>query len=449
VFIANALFVPNARPDVEATWSTYPMASRAGWGYLLLTYGLWDQGNGSFTLHAFAYDQDDHVTTLGTKTILVDNAHALRPFGTIDTPGYGSAVSGAFWNYGWALTPGSSCALANGSVQVSVDSGPLRPVTHGDPRPDIAAAFPAFTDGQNGGGHFYLDTTALTNGMHQIGWLVTDDCGRQDGVGSRFFTVLNGAGDARAVAAAPVRATAGRSLVASVAGTETTTARRGDIGREPVTLRQLGGEWAQVPTTPDGTYVVEVAQSGHMELRLPRSGGSYAGHSLVAGVRRALPLGSSLDVSEGIFYWQPAPGFLGTYELAFVTSTTPATRVRVVVGPPMRASIDAPAAGEVVTAPFWVAGWALDLASDRGPGIDTVHVWAYPAIGTAPIFLGVAVVGDPRQDVARLYGAQFERSAFGLSVDTLDEGSYDIVAYPHRARANIFDGAQVVRVTVR
>mgnify|MGYP003342217433 CR=1 FL=1 len=42
------------------------------------------------------------------------------------------------------------------------------------------------------GGHFTFDTTSLTNGVHTIGWLITDDCNRADGVGSRFFTVSNG-----------------------------------------------------------------------------------------------------------------------------------------------------------------------------------------------------------------------------------------------------------------
>ena len=42
-------------------------------------------------------------------------------------------------------------------------------------------------------GVFNLDTTKLTNGLHTIAWSVTDDHGRADGIGSRFFTVQNGA----------------------------------------------------------------------------------------------------------------------------------------------------------------------------------------------------------------------------------------------------------------
>src|SRR4029077_19746351 len=113
IFIATPLFISGARPDVEAAYGTLPLASRAGWGYLLLTWGLWNQGNSSFTLYAFAYDQDGHATTLGTKTITVDNAHATKPFGALDTPTYGQTVTSSFWNYGWALTPNATppCAI--------------------------------------------------------------------------------------------------------------------------------------------------------------------------------------------------------------------------------------------------------------------------------------------------------------------------------------------------
>ena len=47
VFIANAVFVVGARPDVEGLYPTTPFNYRAGWGYLMLTWGLFKQGNGT------------------------------------------------------------------------------------------------------------------------------------------------------------------------------------------------------------------------------------------------------------------------------------------------------------------------------------------------------------------------------------------------------------------
>ena len=77
-------------------------------------------------------------------------------------------------------------------MQVSIDSGPLQPVVYGDARTDIAGAFPGFSNSAAAGGHFIFDWSTLTNGAHTIGWLITDDCNRADGVGSRFFNVTNG-----------------------------------------------------------------------------------------------------------------------------------------------------------------------------------------------------------------------------------------------------------------
>ena len=69
---ATRRFVDGARPDVEALNPTTPLNYRAGWGYLLLTWGLWNQGNGTYTLYAFAFDPEGHVATIGQKTIVVE-----------------------------------------------------------------------------------------------------------------------------------------------------------------------------------------------------------------------------------------------------------------------------------------------------------------------------------------------------------------------------------------
>ncbi|MCX7973231.1 MAG: hypothetical protein N3B16_01845, partial [Candidatus Aminicenantes bacterium] len=86
VYIGDAVFVEGARPDVEQAYPTYPLAYRAGWGYMLLTNFLPNQGNGTYRLHAIAYDKEGNRVTLGTKTIHCNNAQATYPFGTIDTP---------------------------------------------------------------------------------------------------------------------------------------------------------------------------------------------------------------------------------------------------------------------------------------------------------------------------------------------------------------------------
>jgi hypothetical protein len=95
-----------------------------------------------------------------------------------------------------------------------------------------------------------------------------------------------------------------------------------------------------------------------------------------------------------------------------------------------------------------VSGWALDLSAARGSGVDAVHVWAFPAGGGKPVFLGIADLGDPRPDVAAVYGRQFERSAFSLAAPHLADGTYDIVAFAHRTATGAFDAESAVRVTI-
>ncbi|MCX6546027.1 MAG: hypothetical protein NTV05_16650 [Acidobacteria bacterium] len=395
VFIANPLFVTDARPDVEGIYAGYPFANRAGWGYLLLSWGLEGQGNGPYTLYAFAFDVDGHWTSLGSKAIAVDNAHASKPFGSIDTPGYGETRSGTFVNFGWALTPAgdASCRIDNGHVWVTVDSLPAALVSYGDARADIAASFPGFLNSANASGAYYVNTTTLTNGRHQIGWLVYDSCGRGDGIGSRFFNVLNGGADAGAsrleagpepgdprLATVPDAAPRGTTPPAEPVGVSALarsaaagprrssgsevgepTSQRSTVGGRragvplgspgssparlrsarddnqsplvgPVSVRQLGGEWEDLPADAEGGHLIDVMQGDRIEVQLPRAAsGGYLGHLAVDAERRPLPVGSSLDATAGVFYWQPAPAFLGAFDLVFEAPGTDAVRVRVVV----------------------------------------------------------------------------------------------------------------------
>jgi len=400
VFIAKPLFVAGSRPDVEAAYQNHPFANRAGWGYLLLTWGLWDQGNGSVTLYAFAFDQEGNNTTLGTKTLTSDNANATKPFGALDVPAYGETKAGLFFNFGWALTPNPNavdsrtCTITNGNVFAGIDSGPLTTVDYGDNRTDIASAFPGFSNGSGGGGHYLVDTMTLANGVHQIGWYVVDSCDRADGIGSRFFSVLNGS----SLTTATVRS----------------VRLQPDFeGSDVVRVRRLNGDWTEVSPSATGAHIIAIDQSERIEVQLPVADGpTYTGAQILNGESRALPLGSSLDAEQGIFYWQPAAGFLGSFELEFSNLLNPSIQVRVVVGPSVRLAIDTPAGGIVAEQLFVVAGWAIDFASTDGSGIDTVHVWAYPTAGGDPIFLGVADIGDPRPDVAA--GRAFLRAAARL-----------------------------------
>ena len=78
-----------------------------------------------------------------------------------------------------------------------------------------------------------------------------------------------------------------------------------------------------------------------------------------------------------------------------------------------------------------IAGWAIDTAAG-GPGVDAVHVWAYPLLGETPgtpQFLAAAVLGVERPDIVAKHGAQFLTAGFeSRSPSNLPPGAYLIVA---------------------
>ena len=105
-----------------------------------------------------------------------------------------------------------------------------------------------------------------------------------------------------------------------------------------------------------------------------------------------------------------------------------------------RLELDAPTNGARAIQPFELRGWAVDLGKirgpGRGPGIDQVHVYAYPSPGSgeAPVFVGLATYGSTRANVAVAYGTQFTKSGFTLTVETLPAGRCTISSRSDAAR---------------
>ena len=191
IFIGNATFVDGARPDVAAVFPAFPGASRAGWGLQILTNGLPGGGNGTYRLLVFAEDTEGHSTLLGTRTFTAANATATIPFGNIDTPSAGQTVSGTIINFGWALTPPPAFIPSGSTIDVLVDGVVVGHPTYGFARSDIDTSFPGFMNSGAAVGYFILDTRTLTNGLHTIAWVVHDNLGGTQGIGSRVFFVDN------------------------------------------------------------------------------------------------------------------------------------------------------------------------------------------------------------------------------------------------------------------
>lgn len=302
VYIGDSIFVPDARPDVAAVYSDKPNNYRAGWGYLMLTNTLPNPaggtpGNGTYRIHAIAVDEEGKSTELGVKTITVDNGHAVKPFGTIDSPAPGETIAGT--NYGvtgWALTPQPAKVHESGQdIWLIVDGVVIGNVSYNGFRGDVAGIFPTYANANGSAGSCLLDTTRLANGMHSISWVVTDSAGHADGLGSRYFFVRNTV----VAASEPARPV---TLMAAMSASDAV----------------LAGN-------------VELEELGRVELQLP-PGLPWRGRLAHGENRVPLPAGSTLDPTNGAFVWQLAPGFLGEYTLEFENGNDVRT-VRVVVRP--------------------------------------------------------------------------------------------------------------------
>ena len=81
VFLGTAVFVPGARPDVARVYPTAPFNDRAGFGFMILTNMLPNQGNGGVRIHVVAQDVEGRETLLGSRIDLCpqrDRHTALR-----------------------------------------------------------------------------------------------------------------------------------------------------------------------------------------------------------------------------------------------------------------------------------------------------------------------------------------------------------------------------------
>ncbi|NIM15320.1 MAG: hypothetical protein GTO45_25365 [Candidatus Aminicenantes bacterium] len=350
VYIGDATFVEGARPDIESTFPGYPNNSKAGWGYMMLTNFLPGGGNGTYTIHAKATDAEGHTVTLGSKTITIDNANAVKPFGAIDTPTQGGTASGGnFINWGWVLTPQPNTIPIDGSsIDVIVDGVNIGHPTYNNYRADIAGLFPSYNNSNGAVGYFYLDTTAYANGVHTIQWTAEDNAGNSDGIGSRYFTIQNtGESKVRVAVSKPKKmAECGDRANTRFAPTK---GFRADVGVNLVFTRSFETAclWPPISdstipidySTPvrikkgynkniepreiypdnNGIITIEIKELERLEIH-------FFDNKKSALHLSPLPIGSTLDAARGIFYWSPGPGFLGEYELVFVDISTDGPR---------------------------------------------------------------------------------------------------------------------------
>ncbi len=469
ILVGSALFIEGARQDVQAAFPTYPLSSRGGWGLMVLTNMLPDVpqrkaagGNGTFVFHAYARDREGRVTRIGTKTVTCDNARATQPFGAIDTPGPGETVSGtAYVSFAWALTQAGKMIPFDGSTMtVYVDGVEMGSPSYNHRRVDVAALFPGLANSEGAIGFKVIDTTTLADGLHTIVWVVSDSEGESDGIGSRYFLVSN---RATAVSTTAERMAATPSTVTSALRTEQRAIEAAPRARSLVLARrgwEPNAPWRWYAAGSTGRAVVRGEEIDRFELALgEHPGDRYTGYLKAGDELTALPVGARLDGTSGAFTWSPGLGFVGAYDLVFVRwageRAVARQDVRIIIAPKgsghvgAQVVIDAPRMEQAVAQPFHLGGWAADLDAAGGTGIDTLHVWAYPLAGGPPIFIGVPTYGGGRPDVAAVHGDQFRESGYGLTVQSLPPGAYDLAVFAWSNVSGGFVPAKLVRVVVQ
>jgi len=310
-YIGDAVFVEGARPDVELAYPGYPMNYRAGWGYMMLTNFLPNNGNGTFTLHAVAIDSEGNKVTLGTKTITVDNANADKPFGTIDYPEQGGiAIGSDYANWGWVLTPQPNTIPTDGStIDVYIDGVNLGNPKYNIYREDIATLLPGYNNSEGAVGKFTLDTTQYENGVHTIQWIAADDNGNKDGIGSRYFSIQNtGASSTRSEASSQWLRSPSNivSRIPDASSGALTAVKKNNHKTESIKLVPNG----------KGISVYESKELALVEIRVGKSTAKISGFMIKGNSMGALPIGSTLK--GGVFYWSPGPGYCGRYNFLFI-----------------------------------------------------------------------------------------------------------------------------------
>ena len=162
-------------------------------------------------------------------------------------------------------------------------------------------------------------------------------------------------------------------------------------------------------TGPIGTAVL----LGAAQLGIPRPdlGAAYGPARANAGYQfllNGLPPGS---YQLGTMIYSRYAGWTGPYVTSFVVPAAP-----VVV-------IDASPGG---AQPFVLTGAAGDLYGPA-PGVSEVRMYARPT-GGAEIFLGNALMGLARPDMAQQYGARYANSGWSFTVRGLAPNTYQLTA---------------------
>lgn len=363
-----------------------------------------------------------------------------QPQLNIDGPASGTIQTSDLLLSGWAVDKASTTGTGVDAIHVYAYPNPgsgaaplfLGLASYGGSRPDVAASLGA-TRYTNSG--YTLPVVGLTPGVWQLSVYAHSSVAND-------FTIVK---STRITVYGPTNAPAPAGEMAAIGV---------PVMSSTVTSWLSVGGWAVDLRSPSGPGV-DVVQvwaypnpgSGSVPLFLGNAPYGRARGDVAAlfGNTKFLNSGFHLDVmgmAEGMYDIVVLP-------LSTVTRAYEVARVaRVTITPSVRMNVDSPSANGTVGTTFTVSGWAMDRRATANAGVDVLHVWAYPAGGLAPVFVGVASTGVSRADVGAAFGSQYSHAGYSV-VGHLAAGSYDLVLFAHSLISGNFENARVVHINVQ
>jgi hypothetical protein len=204
-------------------------------------------------------------------------------------------------------------------------------------RNDIASLFPSYANSNGAVGYFILDTTDYADGVHTIQWTASDSADNTDGIGSRYFWVQNNS-SSRVSHVSRLNGIGSNPQQNILDGLPRHLHLVPQDHSQPLEIK-TGFNKNQSPrsvtTKKDEPYRLKLNPLGRVEIsfnrvnatnknwiqKAPMPNDHWYGFLMVGDEPRSLPIGSSLDVNRGIFYWQPGLCFLGEYQFIFIRKT--------------------------------------------------------------------------------------------------------------------------------
>ena len=144
---------------------------------------------GSHQLGIRVGDQFENVTDIASIAVTFtcrDYTQDDLSIGQIDYPVIGLTYGGLIKVSGWAIDFQGVAAII-----IYVDGNIVNFGYYGTPRPDIRSDYPSYPSVLNSGWFNYIDTTQLSNGVHQLSVAVVDNKNNYTFIGKFPFTVEN------------------------------------------------------------------------------------------------------------------------------------------------------------------------------------------------------------------------------------------------------------------